>query len=188
VAVVPRNGLSAQAFILDGANVYPVTGIAPGTVSMFAMSAPLPGWLECDGSAISRATYASLFATIGTTYGSGDGSTTFNIPDTRGYFGRAWDHGAGRDPGRAFGSTQTDAFKSHTHTGTTSTIGDHQHTIGASSSAGASSAYPVTSSNTSLGSTTTNPAGAHSHTFTTNATGGTETRPMNIAFLFAIKT
>ena len=38
-------------------------------------------WLECDGRAVSRTTYATLFAAIGTTYGAGDGSTTFNLPD-----------------------------------------------------------------------------------------------------------
>jgi microcystin-dependent protein len=40
-----------------------------------------PGFLACDGSAVSRTTYASLFSAIGTTYGAGDGSTTFNVPD-----------------------------------------------------------------------------------------------------------
>ena len=45
---------------------------------------PPAGWLEADGSAISRTTYAELFALIGTTYGTGDGSTTFNLPDARG--------------------------------------------------------------------------------------------------------
>lgn len=55
-----------------------------GEIKAFAGNTPPAGWLKCDGSAISRSTYASLFAAIGTTYGSGDGSTTFNLPDTRG--------------------------------------------------------------------------------------------------------
>lgn len=62
--------------------------------------------LYCDGSAVSRTTYADLFAKIGTTYGAGDGSTTFNVPDLRGEFIRGWDDGRGADPSRVFGSTQ----------------------------------------------------------------------------------
>lgn len=58
--------------------------LAPaGTVSMFAGASAPEGYLMCNGSAVSRTTYAALFAIVGTTYGSGDGSTTFNLPDLR---------------------------------------------------------------------------------------------------------
>ena len=59
------------------------------------------GYLFCDGSAISRSTYAALFAVASTTYGIGDGSTTFNIPDRRGEFVRGWANGSANDPDRA---------------------------------------------------------------------------------------
>lgn len=63
--------------------------IAPtGTVLPFAGSTAPQGWLLCDGSAINRTTYATLFAVTSTTYGTGDGSTTFNLPDMRGVFPR----------------------------------------------------------------------------------------------------
>ena len=55
-----------------------------GTVLDFAGTTAPNGWLTCYGQAVSRTTYANLFATIGTTYGTGDGSTTFNLPDARG--------------------------------------------------------------------------------------------------------
>lgn len=55
-----------------------------GSIAMFAGSVAPSGWLLCDGSAVSRSTYAELFNAIGTTYGQGDGSTTFNIPDLTG--------------------------------------------------------------------------------------------------------
>lgn len=87
--------------------------IPVGAIMAFAMSTPPDDWLECDGSAISRTTYAALFAIIGTTYGAGDGSTTFNLPDLRGEFIRGWDNGKGTDTGRAFGSAQQDAFQGH---------------------------------------------------------------------------
>lgn len=89
----------------------------------------LPSYgLECDGSAISRTTYATLFGVISTTYGTGDGSTTFNIPDHRGRYYRHTDGGAGVDPdaasrtdrgdgtgGDVVGSKQDDNNNSHTH-------------------------------------------------------------------------
>lgn len=66
-------------------------------------------WLKDNagsGAAVSRTTYAALFAAIGTTFGAGNGSTTFNLPDLRGEFLRGWDDGRGADTGRVFGSSQ----------------------------------------------------------------------------------
>ena len=60
------------------------TNTPVGSISLFAGTTAPNGWLICDGSAVSRTTYANLFSVIGTTYGSGDGSTTFNIPDLQG--------------------------------------------------------------------------------------------------------
>jgi len=75
-------------------------GIPAGTVVAFAgrVSAIPRGWLLCDGREVSRAEYLSLFYAIGAAHGDGDGSTTFNLPDYRGYFLRGVDHGTGRDP------------------------------------------------------------------------------------------
>jgi microcystin-dependent protein len=67
------------------------TAAPPGAIMAFAASAAPTGWLICDGSAISRATHATLFAVVGTTWGAGDGSTTFNVPDLRGQFLRGYD-------------------------------------------------------------------------------------------------
>lgn len=69
----------------------------PGIVSPWAVNQQPYGWLECNGAAISRATYAALFANIGTAFGVGNGTTTFNIPDLRGEFIRGWDNGRGVD-------------------------------------------------------------------------------------------
>ncbi|MGR3484072.1 MAG: phage tail protein, partial [Paracoccaceae bacterium] len=77
-----------------------------GQVAHFAQAAPPDGWLVCDGAAVSRAAYAALYAAIGTTYGAGDGSTTFDLPDLRGEFLRGLDGGRGVDPGRTLGSAQ----------------------------------------------------------------------------------
>lgn len=56
----------------------------PGDLKMGAYTTPEPGWLACDGSAVSRIGYSELFKKIGTSYGVGDGSTTFNLPDAKG--------------------------------------------------------------------------------------------------------
>ena len=84
-----------------------------GEIAFFARNAAPAGWLKANGAAVSRTTYATLFAAIGTTFGAGDGSTTFNLPDLRGEFLRGWDDGRGVDVGRAFGSHQSDAFQGH---------------------------------------------------------------------------
>lgn len=86
----------------DGIEVAP-----PGKTAHFAMSTAPLGWLKANGAAVSRTAYAALFSAIGTMYGAGDGSTTFNLPDMRGEFVRGWDDGRGVDSGRVFGSAQS---------------------------------------------------------------------------------
>lgn len=94
------------------------------------------GWFYCDGGTLIRAQYPDLFAKIGTNYGGGDFTTTFNLPDFRGKFLRAQDDGAGRDPNAAtrtpagtepggdnVGSNQTGALQTHQH----GPAGGHQH-------------------------------------------------------------
>lgn len=138
-----------------------------GQVAWSAAAVPPAGWLECNGALVSRAAYAALFAVIGTTYGAGDGSTTFKLPDLRGEFLRGWDHGRGVDNGRAFGSAQADAFKSH------------RHTLAAPDGGNESTPYemwisPISGQDKSDGAYT-------------NYTGGSETRPRNIAMMAVIK-
>lgn len=101
----------------DQADVSYLLGIDDGEVGsvIFKASQNTPqGYLKCVGTEISRTTYSRLFSEIGTLYGTGDGSTTFNIPDVRGYFPRFWDDSAGIDSGRSLGSTQDDAIRNIT--------------------------------------------------------------------------
>lgn len=98
-----------------------------GAVSAFAGSSAPSGWLLCDGSAISRTTYSDLFGVIGTTYGVGDGTTTFNIPDLRGIFVRGV--GSQTISAKSFSGTlaakSADQFQTHGHSITDPT---HAHT------------------------------------------------------------
>ncbi|WP_443678150.1 phage tail protein [Neisseria polysaccharea] len=96
-------------------NVDDLAGMIPsGAVMYFAGQTAPTGWLKANGAAVSRTNYAALFAAIGTTYGTGDGRTTFNLPDLRGEFVRGWDDGRGIDSGRALGSAQGDAIRNIT--------------------------------------------------------------------------
>lgn len=83
----------------------------PGQVNAFARATAPTGWLKANGAAVSRTTYNALFAAIGTVFGVGDGSTTFNLPDMRGEFVRGLDDGRGVDAGRALGTAQADAVR-----------------------------------------------------------------------------
>jgi len=81
-------------------------GTPVGAVQSYAGATAPAGWLICHGQAVSRATYAALFAVVGTAFGAGDGSTTFNAPDLRGEFIRGLDAGRNVDPSRVLGSWQ----------------------------------------------------------------------------------
>ena len=139
--------------------------VTAGDIKMRANSTVPTGWLECNGAAVSRTTYAVLFAAIGTTYGVGDGATTFNLPDLRGEFVRGWDNGRGIDAGRSIGSQQTDELKSHTHT------------VPSNSDNETGNGYVEDANGTGT-----------ARTVVTGSTGGSETRPRNTAVMFVIKT
>lgn len=137
-------------------------------VFMAGANAP-SGFLKCNGQLVSRTTYASLFAVIGTTYGAGDGSTTFAVPDLRGEFIRCLDDGRGVDSGRVIGTAQNHTYQSHTHDWITNT-----GPAGATFQADiinfqvASNSGPVSKP--------------------TSASGSSETRPRNVALLACIFT
>ena len=86
-----------------------------GMIMTFAADYAPAGWLKANGAAVSRTAYANLFAAIGTRFGTGDGYSTFNLPDLRGEFMRFWDDGRGVDSGRVFGSVQSDNTRRHIH-------------------------------------------------------------------------
>jgi len=99
-------GTSGNVLTSNGTTWVSSGAVPVGSFLWHTTSSVPTSYLEANGAAISRSTYASLYAVIGTTYGSGDGTTTFNVPDVRGYFVRGYDNGRGVDSGRAFGSNQ----------------------------------------------------------------------------------
>jgi microcystin-dependent protein len=136
------------------------------------MTTPPSGWLEANGAAVSRVSYSDLFLAIGTTYGSGDGSNTFNLPDLRGYFVRGAGTNSDGVASGTFGAKQADAFQGH------------YHTTNAVKAAGPGGAVGNPGGNFGAATVTTP---------ITDGTNGTprtasETRPRNIAMLYCIKT
>lgn len=135
--------------------------VPPGFVGYVAQNTPPAGYLKANGAQVSRTDYADLFAAIGTTFGAGNGSTTFTLPDLRGEFIRGWSDGRSVDSGRAFGSAQSQEIQSHSHT--------------------------ITKISTTTSGVDGVRAGPSDGFTSTGATGGSETRPRNIALLAVIK-
>ena len=152
-----------------------------GTVNWFAATTAPLGWLVADGRAVSRTLYSDLFGKIGTTYGTGDGSTTFNLPDLRGQFVRGWDAAGGTargcDPGRAFGSSQGFALQNHCHW-----LEVFGGTAGRPEWACPNTACPT---GASYPAAVAGPGMSTAGFTSTN--GSSETRPMNVAMLPCIK-
>lgn len=144
----PREAISKQ--YLEQFLAY-ATGMPVGAVFAFASASTPAGYLLCNGQAVSRTVYATLFNAIGTIFGSGDGATTFNVPDMRDWFVR------GRGDSRQLGSTQTGAIQLHTHV-----VQDPGHNHGASQAAHAHATVPHSHGVTDPG---------HSHSYGT--LGGT---------------
>lgn len=179
----PRQAITAAPYA-----IYANNGVPPGSVMAYMGATPPAGWLLCDGSAVSRTTYAALYAAVGDSSGSGNGSTTFNLPDLRGMFLRGVNGGrtgtyadpgdnrvsaaSGGNSGNNVGSIQTDAFKSHQHYNArvNAGISDPGNTPGGF----AGLAFQLDTT-TSLTSATSIPAGAG------------ETRPKNAYVNYIIK-
>jgi len=133
--------LAAGSSSSDAVTFSQLATLSPaGSIVMYGGASAPSGWLLCDGSAVSRAGYASLFAIVGTTFGVGDGATTFNLPDLRQRFplGKAAS-GTGATLGSTGGSidhthgmqNHTHSIASHTHTmkNHTHTVNSHSHTM-----------------------------------------------------------
>lgn len=164
VTTAKLNDASVTAAKLAAGAAVPI-----GAVFHFASSSAPTGYLKCNGDTLPNgsgtvqgvtANFAALYAVIGSTYGSAG-----KLPDLRGEFVRGWDDSRGVDTSRSFGSAQSDELKSHTHTITPSTLVGRG---GAFSATGGS--QPLSEEYPTIGST-----------------GGTETRPRNIALLACIK-
>lgn len=174
---------SDDADTVDGKHAVDLA-VPPGAVLPFATTTAPSGWLVCNGQAVPRASYPKLFTAIGTHYGAGDGSTTFNLPDLQDDFVR------GASPTRAVGYREGDALKSHTHSATVASAGAHIHKVIEGARAGYDSGYYTSGDDYARAiykySDTTS-AGEHTHGVTIATAGSEETRPRAVSMLFCIK-
>lgn len=193
-------GSSGVAAIADNAggwfllNPTHTQAVSPGFMQIMTSPIAPAGYLYCNGQAVSRTTYAALYAVIGNRWGAGDGWSTFNLPDMRGVFPRGWDDGRGVDPGRVFASWQENANRWHGHSfsGQTGGGGGHDHNLGSREcSYGPSVMISRAGGNWSgMSPNRTSWVGDHSHSFcgATSGDGANEARPTNLTFYFVIKT
>lgn len=192
---VSSRGKLAETPTVDAMNAALTAAAPPGEVSHFALSSAPTGWLPRNGAAYSRTAYAALFAAIGTKFGAGDGSTTFNVPDDRELIDRAWTDGLNAaDSGRVLFSTQAGQNEAHVHDGTANSGGAHAHATVFTRERIAAE-FLTTGGNAVFGdqmsdgtqTLTTTTAPAHTHGLTINPAGGNETRMANRAYLACIK-
>ena len=188
--VLPSDPTTAlQAATKQYVDTTGTTSTPPGSLMAFAGTSAPTGWLACQGQAVSRTTYATLFAAISTTWGSGDGSTTFNLPDLRGMFLRGTGTNAtGSSSGAAgpsVGAYAADTYLNHSHTATQTA---HSHYIEPSGFNGGSSGVFNQPVNYSSATTISTSSVAPAITVATSTTGGTETKPKNYGVLYIIKT
>lgn len=187
----------------------------PGSLLMWAgdVADCPPGYLPCDGAAVNRVDYSALFAAIGTIYGSGDGTTTFNLPDLQGRSPLGAGSGYGLSPHSLADQGGAEAvtlsalqMPSHTHTGTVNSAGSHTHSsnalggqdqYGLAIADGTNTVVATDSSQGELnvgtvpGALTINSDGSHQHTFTSDSAGSGQSHPNFHPFLavnFIIKT
>ena len=193
---------------IDSPEIVGESNISPaGIIQAFAGASVPTGWLECNGAAISRTTYANLFTNIGENWGEGDGSTTFNLPDLRGKFLRGYDHGEGNDPDAAtrtaqdtggntgdnVGSVQGDAMQRITGTFQTRQTSASKDLITTwtgvfSNGGGTSSVTEITDAGGGDQATKNEFDSSTSTSPNTAKTSDYETRPINASVMYIIKT
>lgn len=195
VGVAANNviALNADAKLpaVDGSLLTGINSIPIGSILYLPYANTDPNYMECAGQAINRIEYATLYAKIGVSFGTGDGSSTFNLPDIRGEFVRGWDNSRNVDAGRALGSIQGDIFKAHAHTKGSlalSIAGAHSHSMEGTQGTSGGTAQPHKESG-SYAQLFTNANGDHTHTITgdVGSSGDSETRPRNIALQAIIR-
>ena len=167
----------ATKYDFDGANLSGIEGIPTATIVPWSSSSVPSGFLECNGQAVSRSTYADLFAIVGTTYGTGDGSSTFNVPDLQ-------DNVAvGKSNNKSLGSTggantvrNNGNISGNTANATLSTpqLARHSHGRGGAPMQEGRAPNNLYNPTAAPGNTNqTGSGGGHRHNFSGNFSGGT---------------
>ena len=184
----------ATKYDFDGANLTGIEGIPTATIVPWSAAALPSGFLECNGTDVSRTTYSALFGIIGTTYGAGDGSTTFAVPDLQDNtpVGKSGTK-ALASTGGANTATSTGNVGGSTANATLSTaqLASHSHSGGATGNIGVAR-NPVPGYSPAAGSSNTGSTGSgsgHSHNMSANFSGdATSVLQPYLTLMYVIKT
>ena len=181
----------ATKYNFNGSDLTGIEGIPTATIVPWSSASVPTGFLECDGAAVSRSTYSALYAIVGTTYGAGDGSTTFNTPDL------ADNVPVGKSGSKALASTggaNTVAVAASGNIGTntstninvTGTVGGSTANTSLSTAQLASHSHGVTAVQpTTGGSATANRSSGPANNFNTNNTGSGTAHSHNMSATFS---
>jgi microcystin-dependent protein len=187
-------GGAGEALISDGSGNLSFSSVSSpsGIIVAWSTGTAPSGWLECDGSAVDRTTYAALFSVISDDYGAGDGSTTFNLPDLRGEFIRGYDNGATNDPDAASRTDRGDGTTGDA-VGTKQlwAVEDHEHRPSLTGGYNSNSANTAGFSKSGTGYSSTQATSGPITTSVGGYTGvevSTETRSRNVSMMWIIKT
>jgi microcystin-dependent protein len=166
-----------------------IRNVAPGTIVPFSGTVIPNGYLLCDGLAVSRTTYANLFAVINETCGQGDNINTFNLPDLRGRFLRGVDNGATRDPDRATRTAMNVGGNTGDNVGSVQghAAEAHKHIAGYGSSPAPAPRYGYATGLASARLDHFNSIDTTDGAYTSTEGVSTETRPINANVNFIIK-
>ena len=183
----------ATKYDFDGANLTGIEGIPTATIVPWSSASVPSGFLECNGQAVSRSTYAALFAIVGTTYGAGDGSSTFLVPDLQNNVA------VGKSNNKALASTGgADTVTSTGNVGgstanatlSTAQLASHSHSGGASQSGhvrGGAMGYNPAARTANTGSAGSGQG--HSHNMSANFSGdATSVLQPYLTVIYIIKT
>ena len=182
----------ATKYDFSGANLTGIEGIPTATIVPWTSASVPTGFLECDGAAVSRSTYSALFAIVGTTYGSGDGSSTFNVPNLQDNVavGKSGTKNLGSTGGaNTVAAAGTVGGSTANATLSTAQLASHSHTQGFTKSfgenmGGTGGNFPVITNTGNTGSGT-----GHSHNMSANFSGtATSVVQPYLAVIYIIKT
>ena len=186
----------ATRYDYDGANLTGIEGIPTATIIPWTDSSVPSGYLECNGAAVSRSTYSALFAIIGTTYGAGDGSSTFNVPDLQDNVpvGKSGTKAVGSTGGaNQVASSGNVGGNTGNATLSTSQLASHNHTIAPRNGGGLYNSsvgvgfHTLTGSNATVDNTGS--GSSHSHNMSANFVGdATSVIQPYQALIYIIKT
>jgi len=187
----------ATKYDFSGSNLTGIEGIPTGTIVPWSTASVPTGYLECNGQAVSRSTYSALFAIVSTTYGAGDGASTFNVPDLQDNVAVSKSNNkalASTGGANTVAATGNVGGSTGSHTLATTEIASHSHPLGARNSMMVTqppglSASGAAGPTANISGGSAGGGGGHSHNMSATFTGdATSVLQPYLTVMYVIKT